>query len=92
MTFAKIAMLLNCASFRWRVIVMRRLHKKKEERKMKQLRDGKRNGKVMATVEKSSEKKSVERHQKRESTLAREISEPQLPYTVARFTIYRSGE
>jgi len=42
MTFAEIAMLLNCASFRWRVIVMRRLEKKVEkERKTKRKKERK---------------------------------------------------
>jgi len=63
MTFAEIAMLLNCASFRWRVIVMRRLHKKKSRKK--KLRIEERNGKSRRRWGNIvREKRSIEKQQK----------------------------
>ena len=67
MTFAEIAMLLNCASFRWRVIVMRRCIKSREKKELtKSQGDG---GNIV-------KKRGVERHQKKKRE--RTISEPEL--------------
>ena len=78
MTFAEIAMLLNCASFRWRVIVMRRCIKSREKKELtKSQGDG---GNIV-------KKRGVERHQKKNEKGRLASQSP--AYAVARFTICR---